>query len=85
MEKVRAKMVVHQVNQNGHCQDGKAVTDSLNIVANPVTGKGGDENKDYSKWTPSGKLELSITNPDCFEFFKPGAEIYVDISHANQS
>ena len=82
MQAVRAKMVVHALTKRGHFQDGKAVTSQIDVEAAPVTGKGGDENKSYSKWTPSGSLKLTITNPDCFEFFKEGAEFYVDITPA---
>ena len=41
-----------------------------------------EENKSFSKYTPSGKLELMITNPNAEGFFKPGKEYYLDISEA---
>lgn len=36
----------------------------------PVTT--GPGNETYSKFTPCGKLELTITNPDAFNQFVPG-------------
>ncbi len=42
----------------------------------------GEENKSYSTATPSGKLELTINNPNAFDFFKPGGEYYLNITEA---
>jgi hypothetical protein len=41
-----------------------------------------EENKSWSKWTPSGQLQMSITNPDCYNKFDPGAEYYLTIRKA---
>lgn len=35
------------------------------------------ENKSWSKYTPSGKLVMTITNPEAFEQFKPGQSYYL--------
>ena len=32
-------------------------------------------NEDWSKYTPSGEIKMSITNPPASDYFKPG-EIY---------
>ena len=37
----------------------------------------GKENKSFSKWTPSGEVNISITNPNAFEQFHQGEEFYV--------
>lgn len=37
----------------------------------------------FAKYTPSGSIELSITNPNAFGIFTPGAQVYVDISQAS--
>jgi hypothetical protein len=34
----------------------------------------GEANRSWSKWTPSGQIAMTITNPDAVEFFKPGRE-----------
>lgn len=39
-----------------------------------------EENKVWSKYTPSGVLELSITNPDAHGKLVPGAEYLLDIT-----
>lgn len=39
-----------------------------------------DENKSWSKWTPSGDLTMSITNPDAYEQFEVGKCYFLDFS-----
>lgn len=53
-----------------------------NVNLSPVTG-GSDENKSFSLWTPSGKIEMHITNPDCIGFFEAGKEYYVEFKQAD--
>lgn len=38
------------------------------------------ENANWSKWTPSGVLSLSISNPDAHGVIKVGSEYMVDIT-----
>lgn len=38
------------------------------------------ENYSWSKYTPSGKLEMSITNNACWGKFNPGDEYYLILS-----
>lgn len=45
----------------------------------PVSG-GSDENKNFWKWTPSGKLEFSCLNPNID--FEVGKEYYLDLAPA---
>ncbi len=42
----------------------------------------GRDNKDWSKWTPSGTLTMSITNPSAFVWFEVGKEYYLDFTEA---
>lgn len=44
----------------------------------PVSG-GSPENDQFFRWTPGGKLELSVLNSQHFE---PGREYYVDLTPA---
>lgn len=36
-------------------------------------------NEDWSKWTPSGELHLTITNPGAYEQFELGSVYQIDI------
>ena len=48
----------------------------------PVVGNGGEENKSFSEATPSGQLELIITNPGVIGTILPGRSYYIDITAA---
>lgn len=44
--------------------------------------EGSEENKQWSKWTPSGELGMTITNPDAWGSFKVDDEYLLDITPA---
>lgn len=77
IERIRAKFRVQSVKRADYGQGSV----SEEIVAGPVVG-GSDENRSFSRATPSGELKLTITNPDAFGFFVAGAEIYLDVTPA---
>ena len=39
-----------------------------------------EENRTWSKWTPSGNIKMTITNPDIFGKFIPGKKYYLDFT-----
>jgi hypothetical protein len=47
-----------------------------------VSGKDGD-NASWSKWTPTGKITMTITNPAAYNVFDPGREFYIDFTPAD--
>lgn len=68
---VRAKFKVLSVAQ--HEGDGRTI--QLSAVS-------GDENKTWSKWTPSGSLSMFVNNPDAYDQFKPGDVFFLDFTPA---
>ena len=42
-----------------------------------------EENKSWSKWTPSGTMQMQITNPSALEQFELGKEYYIDFTKAD--
>lgn len=70
---VKAKMFVTEVTKYGN--------DCGKVVLAPVIG-GSDENKEFWKYTPAGKLELNIDNPDAFKQFEEMGEFYVTLEKA---
>lgn len=70
---VRAKFRVDEVAQN---------VSGSTIRMSPVT-SGSDENKEFFKWTPTGRLEMGTVNAAAAEQFKPGAEFYIDFTAAS--
>lgn len=70
--KVRAKFFVFSVT--------RVTGGAVNVVLSPVT-SGSEENKDFWKYTPSGKLEMSMTaGIPAADAFEPGQEFYLDFT-----
>lgn len=59
---VKARFYVSQVTRFANAQN-------INVVLHPVTRKT-EDNVDWSKFTPSGKIELSVTNESTAEWFE---------------
>ena len=72
---VTAKFQVKSVNQVFWGEGSKPVIVQLEAATGPG-------NEAWSQWTPSGKLELTITNPDAAGFFAPGKTVYLGITEA---
>lgn len=51
------------------------------VELSPVTG-GSDENVSFWKYTPAGKIEMHVDNPETLVQFAPGQEFYVDFTPA---
>lgn len=52
------------------------------IVLQAVTDNDTPENERYHTATPSGKVEMGISNPAVLGFFTPGKSYYVDFTEA---
>ena len=53
----------------------RGLLDLLSAVSGPG-------NEEWSKWTPSGRFEMTITNPAALDQFVVGEEYFVDIVKA---
>lgn len=73
MKTILAKFKVGSVTDFGNNNEG--------VNMSPVT-SGSEENKSFSMYTPSGKIEMHITNPEAIGFFKPSKEYYVEFREA---
>jgi hypothetical protein len=51
--------------------------DGVNLTFRPVM-NGCEENKSFSKYTPSGEIKLCVSNPNAVEGFEVGQEYFVD-------
>lgn len=74
---VRAKFQCLEI-KNHHVQGG-ADQVLAEVRLTPVYG-GSEENKSWSRYTPSGEIKMSITNPDAIAKFELGKEYYVDFT-----
>lgn len=74
--KVRAKFWVESINHAHVPTPGDVFA---TVTLKPVYD---EANKDWSKWTPQGKIEISITNPAAIEQFELGKHKYVEFFDA---
>ena len=72
---MRAKMQVRSVEK---FQQGESL--KMAPVSGKFDEKGYSEDNTFARYTPSGALELSITNPALFDKIKPGDTFYVDFT-----
>lgn len=68
---VRAKFKVDTVTLH---------TNGENIKMSAVCYDDNDENKSFSKWTPTGSYEMFVNNEKIFGVFQPGQEYYLDFT-----
>lgn len=72
---------VHAMNSLHKDPEGKTPVTTMEVTLQPVFGDGDDDaNKQWSKWTPSGELRLSITNPAIFPELVNGRTFFVDFT-----
>lgn len=81
---VRAKMrctgLSHSCNP---VADEESQCKMVTVTLQPVFGGKDDHaNAEWSKWTPSGEVKMSITNPEAFKQFEIGKAYFVDFTPA---
>ncbi len=77
---MRAKVTVRNVN---HQYAGQEEVTFAPVVSGEQFGPNGEsENNTYARYTPSGEIRLTITNPDLHGKFEQGQEFYVDFTPA---
>jgi len=74
---VRAKFRVNAIRNVAAYNSSTHETTFVELV--PAAG---DANKTWSKWTPSGKLEMQINNPEALKQFELGACYFLDFTPA---
>jgi hypothetical protein len=75
--KVRAKFRCTRVG-TVHC-GGEQFQEEVSL--SPVS-SGSEENKEWSKYTPSGSITMNITAEGAVGVFKPGKEYFVEFTPA---
>ena len=76
---VQAKFWVTGINHHAY-QAGQSDNQSATVELSPVFGEG--VNAQWSKNTPSGKIEMLITNPVAVDQFELGSEYIVNFEKA---
>jgi hypothetical protein len=74
---LRLKMSVGSVKSVADSNGNKSQEEiGLNAV---YSNEEGSANKQWSKWTPSASLTMTINNPDAFGKLLPGQFVFVDL------
>ena len=80
---MRAKMYVSSVMKDVSREGGSETLTMFAVGRNiSYPADGSDENNTYAKFSPQGKVELTIANPDLFGKFKAGETYYIDFTKA---
>lgn len=77
---LRAKFRVTSVTRSIDA-DGNASQEVVKLSA-VYSSDPESENAKWSKWTPSGSLEMTINNPNAFGTLSNGHEFYIDFTPA---
>lgn len=72
---MRAKMTCTAVTDY-KLPDGEKYSETVSLMA--VYGKDGTANASWSKATPAGSVNLTISNPAAWGHFKQGGHYFVD-------
>lgn len=83
MATMRAKFQIQEVKAWGEPVTGEQLT-LIAVTSKPFDPDGNSEDNSFSRWTPSGKLEMSITNPNLLGIFKQGQKFYLDFTEATE-
>jgi hypothetical protein len=70
-----------RVQEVTHVKAGDGSTEQERVKLCAVYGNT-EENKDWSKWTPSADFAICINNPAAFDKLSKGHEFYVDFTPA---
>lgn len=80
---MRAKMRLNSVN--GDYPGYEVLSFSAVAKSEPYGDDGYDENNTYAKFSPSGRLDLTVANPNLLGKFKVGEEYYLDFTKAKDA
>jgi hypothetical protein len=74
---LRLKMMVNTV-KTVHDNEGEPYQQELALSA-VYSNKDGSANAQWSKWTPSASLTMTVSNPAAFGKVRPGQFLFVDL------
>ena len=50
------------------------------VTSKPFDADGASEDNSFARWTPMGKLEMTVNNPNLIGQFKEGDEFYIEFT-----
>lgn len=75
---MRAKFEVIEVKRF----KGQDLLAAIAVTSKPFDSAGNNEDNTYAKFSPSGKLELTVANPALVGKIEPGQKFYLDFTPA---
>lgn len=85
MVRMRAKFKVDAINASTST-DGSVSSESISmspVFADNYGPNGENEDNDFARYTPSGNLQMVITNPALFDTMVVGEKYYLDFTKAD--
>ena len=80
--KVRCKFYVTSIAHNHvHQYPGTELASCVNVTLQPIWEENGP-NRKWSKMTPNGQIQMTITNPEASDIFELGKVYTVDFARA---
>lgn len=76
---MRAKFKLDKVTRTPHSEQLSFSA----VTTKPFDTDGKSEDNSFARYTPTGSLEISCTNPDLFGKFNPGECYYLDFTKAD--
>ena len=77
---MRAKMKIARIEKHSETHE---TLHFHAVAASQYPSDGSDENNTYAKFSPSGRLELTVANPALIGQFAEGEEYYLDFTKAS--
>lgn len=83
---MRAKLQINSVTETTNDKDEVTQVEirMIPVSTKPFDKDGNSEDNSFARWTPSGSVQLTITNPVFFGRFKVGQKFYADFTEAVQ-
>lgn len=78
MTRMRAKFNLQSIKKY---EGGERLNFSA-VCPNKFGENGENEDNDFARWTPSGELSMTVTNPDLLGVFNEGEKYYLDFTKA---
>lgn len=79
---MRAKFRVTKVESVGLPEPSYEILSLHAVTDSPFDADGKSDDNSFSRWTPSGDLTMSVTNPSLFGKIKEGEKYYLDFTKA---
>lgn len=82
-----AKFQLRNVEENQLQTEGTKFSEILTfnaVTEKPFNPDGESDDNSFARWTPTGELKITVTNPAMFGKFKVGTKYYLTFTEATE-